>query len=244
MKNVTLKEKFDSAYSLLSVDSISIDTFEDVRKLIQGYNPRIDSQLETISHSVVDLKKIFSGDIISLSAAHLPEETEGERKRKKILLFIIKNWNDLLTEVTRVKQEFEGNNPNINSSNHLQQVLSSAKGPFGAITLIAIVIVSFSVVLWGKNNTHSSPSVLPAKSSVVTQSPKVKVILFHGEKLPLSSLHIGHGPDCFSLSGIAVPHYHALQKGIVVALDGKTIEDPGGCGFGKVSETQVVEIVN
>jgi len=37
-------------------------------------------------------------------------------------------------------------------------------------------------------------------------------------------------------------HYHALHNNSVTSLDGTEVQDPGACGFGKVNETEIVEV--
>ncbi|MCL5435410.1 MAG: hypothetical protein M1405_03405 [Patescibacteria group bacterium] len=137
--------------------------------------------------------------------------------------------------MARVKTELEkSENSNKNSRETLHRIVSSAKGPFGIITLVAVLIAG--VLLYtnfaGKNLDLPKQNASPA----VTLKPKIKVITVNGKQIPLSETFIGTGPDCDS------PHYHAKNEVSVKALDGSIIQDPGGCGFGRVKETPVTEV--
>jgi len=39
-----------------------------------------------------------------------------------------------------------------------------------------------------------------------------------------------------------VEHYHALNHQSAKAIGGSEVVDPGGCGFGKVSDTKIEDI--
>ena len=67
------------------------------------------------------------------------------------------------------------------------------------------------------------------------------MIVFNGKQIPLTELTTGQGPECLNGSN-ETPHYHAKDHTSAQALDGSTVSDPGGCGFGKVKEVQVIEV--
>src|SRR5260221_14717372 len=99
-------QKMMSAYQLLQQDILSVGTFENVRTILKGIHPGIDEKLEQCSQALSKLQKIQSGDIITLSAEAIPEDTEENKKRKKALLFFINSLKDLKSEIQRIDSEF------------------------------------------------------------------------------------------------------------------------------------------
>src|SRR5205807_397699 len=146
---------------------------------------------------------------------------------KKALIFFINSINNLKSEIKRVQTELNKKNK---SSNSFDKIVSGAKGPFGIITIVAVIIVAIALFVMPKNNTTKQQSVAVTPAAQ-TSGAKVKAIIFKGKTIPLTQFQIGHGPDC---GGSGVPHYHAPNETTVKALDGTVLQDPGGCGFGKV----------
>lgn len=246
------KKRIEEAYKLLAKESTSLEKFESIRTLIKGLNPRLDALLENTSKALSNIEKLKKGDIIVLSAESLPENSPEEKKRKQTIIFLINSWRQLQSEVKRISLELEhmkGNNENnaaipVDKIASAGRITSVAKGPFGIITLGALIIVGASFFFAGKSNNtpiqQSKTEVLPAHTTPSTVS-KIQVIIFNGKKLPVKELHTDSGPECTSL-GTEAPHYHALRNSIVKAIDGTMVEDPGGCGFGKVKETEIVDV--
>lgn len=226
-----------AAHRLLTEETTSREKFEAVRALIKGINPQIDKLLAESSKAISNLEKFQKGDFVQLSAESLPEETEEEKKRKRAVLLFIKSWKDLQSEVERVRSEFgkERETPSEQASS-IGRIVSLAKGPFGIITLAAVVIVGTMFVLNSgrkepQRTSVFSPTNTPAKS-------KIQVIEFQGKQIPLSEINERSGADCDS------PHYHAKDHTSAKALDGSTVSDPGACGFGRVHEVEIVELEN
>lgn len=213
-----IKERILAAGELLSTTEISVAKFEAVRKLITGVNPKIDRILEQASKNLSKIRNFQEGNVISLSFEELPEETEEQKKRKKFIILFLKNWQDLKSEVELVNGEFGQNQPT-----NFGRVFAKLRGPFGLVTLAAVVIVVGSQFL-------NKPAV------VTLQKIKVKVIVFGGKNIPLENVYVGTGTDCDS------PHYHAKDHVSVIALDDTKVFDPGGCGFGKVKDTAILEV--
>jgi len=235
-----------SAYQLFESNSISISTFEHIRTLIKGLHPELDKKLETCSKALTTLQKFESGDIISLTAEGLPEDTEEKKRRKKALLFFIDSLKNLKNEIKRIDAEIT----NINTHGKSVQsqaigwgrIIGFAKGRFGIVTLIALAVIGFGLLKnHGKNSTASdsntlvSPSQLPSPLSTTNTAQTTKVIIYNGKQIPLSQLYIGRGADCDS------PHYHA-NTGSVTTTDETIIPDPENCGYGKVKDVQVIEV--
>ncbi len=234
-----------SAYELLQSGSISIDTFEHIRTILKGLHPGIDKKLEACSKALGKIEKIGSGDLITLSTESLPEGTEEQKKRKKALIFFITSIKDLRSEINRINKEFT----NAEKSGNTQQsglkswgrIIAFGKGPFGIVTLIALVVIGVLLLIGNHNSSLSSSKGLVqatlSPTAVPSSNPKIPVIIVNDKKIPLNQLHIGqpHIPGCDS------QHYHA-NGGVATALDGTKVIDPGGCGFGKVKDVRVIEV--
>ncbi|MBI2327875.1 hypothetical protein HYU92_06165 [Candidatus Curtissbacteria bacterium] len=254
------KERFLAAGRLLTQESTTIEKFEEIRKLIRGINPRVDRLLELCSDALSKIEKLKKGEVIELAAEQLPEKTEKEKRRKKAILFFARSWKELQSEVERVRSELADRNKKKSSQEQMAsfgKIAASARGPFGIITLGAVIVAGILIYLGNNQNqiqtqipvntpiVRSTPTVSPTPTLIPSTSPtlkkKIKVITYEGRRIALSELVEATGPDCTS-SPREVPHYHAKDRIAARALDGTMIADPGGCGFGKVSETKVEEV--
>ena len=101
------REKFEAAYTLLTEGTTTFQKFEKIRTLIKGYNPKIDKTLSAISVEINKLKQLQKGEVIELTVAALPEHTEEQKKRKRILLLFLTHWKQLRSEVRRVTEILE-----------------------------------------------------------------------------------------------------------------------------------------
>lgn len=251
------REKINEVILLMSFDSTSFAKVEKVLSLMHGVDPRLDMKLDTVSRALFALKNIQEGDVVELVAENLPEGSESEKKKKKALLFFIKSWRELREEVERVKVELDSvkNQSLDQQAASFAKIATFAKGPFGIVTVVAIILVGGFALVRGKTSQSQLPSTQPAAavstptptvSPTLTKSPsskaKTKVITFNGKKIPLDQLEVRTGPDCTN-SPTEAAHYHAANGQYVIATDGTKINDPGACAFGKVDETQIEEII-
>ncbi len=227
-----IKKRLIAVYELLSEESTSLKKFENIRILIKGVNPNLDKRIDEVSRLLSSFQKIQEGEIIELTAENIPEKTEEEKKRKKTLLLLIKAWKDLKNEVERLKMEFKKMEKRDQSKpENVGKIIAKAKGPFGIITIAAILVIGASLFVNSNKdkNLRNQVQTIPSTS-------KIKIIIFDDKKIPLSELVIGSGPDCDS------HHYHAKDHTSAKTLDGSIVNDPGGCGFGKVKEVPVLEV--
>ena len=104
MNSREARKRLQAAQTLLLELSTTREKFTAIRNLINGIHPKIDSALHQCDEHLSTWDKIESGDVIHLTADHLPENTEEEKRRKKFLLLFIKSWKDLKGEVARVEQ--------------------------------------------------------------------------------------------------------------------------------------------
>ncbi len=237
------KKRILAAQKILLEPSSSREKFDSLRTLTKGINPKLDKILDTCASSLKEVEKLHQGQLIELTAEHLPEYTEEEKRRKNALLFFIKNWKDLKSEVNRIRAELDVKDGQSNSLHnhalHWGKIIGFAKGPFGIITLAAIIIVTF-LIATKSNQPQPSTGVSPLNSP--TPSTQIqKAIIFQDKKIPLTELDLRSGPDCRS-GNTFFPHYHAKNHTSVRATDGTIIPDPGGCGYGKGSDVQIVDI--
>lgn len=233
-----MQQPMQAAHKLLLEETTTRQKFESIRTLIKGINPTVDKTLTQTSQALADYEKLHKGEVIELTAEKLPENTEEQKKRKKALLFLLKSWKQLLSEVERVQSEFEkekqeGGKPQDTWS----RIVAGAKGPFGIITLGAILIIGF---LAFTNDKAPNTAVAPVNTEIPSKHKKLG-IEYNSKIIPLSELQARTGPDC-TVSGEQVSHYHAKNEVSATATDGTVIPDPGSCAYGKVSEVTVVEI--
>lgn len=251
-----------AAEKLLTAQSTTLEKFESIRTLITGTNPKVDRALANCSKAFSTIENLQRGDLVKLTAENLPAETSEEKKRKKAILLLIRSWRELQSEIERIKRKLDAKSREEQTGAETTgQIAAFAKGPFGLITLAAIIIVAAwgllgqrqpqTTVLTG--TTVSSPSLspspspapaptpTPSPSPATTPKPKTKVIVFEGKKIPLTELVTASGPECTN-SPQEAPHYHAKNPQAARALDGTVVADPGGCGYGKVTQVPIEEV--
>lgn len=222
-----VKSKVFAAEKLLNAQTTTFDKFRSIQELLKDVHPDLDASLTKVRVYIDKIEKIQKGQIIELSAEHLPEETEEQKKRKKLLLFLIRSWKDLQSEVKRVEHEAEvgqGQRATI-------KILSAVKGPFGLITLAAVLVVAGIFLVRRAKTSPAREATSPGAEAV-----KVHVITVNGQHIRVSDLEIGTGSDCDA------PHYHAKDLTSVKTIEGSVLLDPGGCGFGKVADMMVSTI--
>lgn len=231
------RKRLEEANKLLVENSTSGEKLESLSAILKGLNPKLDKALQSCAENFSQIENLQSGDVISLTAQSIPENTEEEKKRKKAILAFIRTWKDLKEEVARVKSELENNQGPQQQAQGAGRIITFAKGPFGLITLAAVLIVGFlTITNLNKNKQTQNTQNQPSIQLRATPGNKIKVIIVDGKKIPLTELMESKGPECNQAT-----HYHAKNHSAAMALDGSKVSDPGGCGFGKVAEVEVVE---
>lgn len=231
-------EKFLAAQKLLTGDSTSKEMLDQVRILIKGLNPKVDQALSNCEKAISQIENLLQGDVIELSADNLPEGTDKEKKRKEAILFFLKNYRDLKTEIDRATNELESADDKSLDQNvqSVGKLLTSPKGAFGLVTVAAIVMAAVFVMT--RPATKSSEPIVKTSAQ---ESEKIQVIDVGGKKIPLTELKTGIGREC-KTGNQEASHYHAKDGASAQATDKFQVADPGGCGFGKVDEVKVEEI--
>lgn len=138
------REKIEAAYRLLTEETTTFGKFEKVRTLVKGFNPKIDQALAECSRVVSKLKKIQKGEVITLAAEGLGEDTPQKKKRKKALLLFLARWKTLKAEVKRVREIYQSDGTKLEKT---AQVAHGAKGPWGLLTGLAVGAVAVGGVL-------------------------------------------------------------------------------------------------
>lgn len=248
--------------NILNADNTTLDKVEPALALLKGIHPQVDKKLAQVSKQINNLKNLREGNVIELAAERLPEGDEKEKKRKKAILLFLKTLKELRAEIERVGDQIDAQEKGEQTgAESLAKTLGFAKGPFGIITIAAIVAVGAWVLTRG--NTSQSQRMTAQPSAIITSSPSpmvtptptpevspkqspaqkstVQVINYGSKQIPLSELEVKTGPDCTN-SPTEAAHYHARNGQSVRAADGSVIADPGACGFGKVSEVEIYEV--
>lgn len=231
------KNRLQEANKILVEDSTSAEKLQSLSLILKGFNPKLDKALKNCSQNFSRLENLQSGDVISLTSQSLPEQTEDEKKRKKAIIAFIRTWADLKKEVRRIQTELNNSNSPQQQAQSAGRIIAFAKGPLGIVTIAAVLIVGFLAF----TNLNKVPPAQDAHQSSyqsgTASASKIKGIIVSGKKIPLTELMVGQGPECDQAQ-----HYHALNHTSAKALDGSNVPDPGGCGFGKVSEVKVVDL--
>lgn len=134
-----IKRRTDAAMALLSESSTTLEKVRSAAGLLKGINKRLDSLAATCETVCASLELASQGAYIELGAMNLPEETDEQKKRKKLLLLFIRSWEDLKSEVSRVQSELAQGH-SVQDSSFWKNVLVGAAGPLAVITLVAVGI--------------------------------------------------------------------------------------------------------
>ena len=160
-------KRMNAAYALLAEPTTTREKISHACVLLKGAHPKIDELVMQCEKALSTIGKIEEGDVIGLSADHLPENTEEEKKRKKALLLFIGSWRNLKSEVGRVQAEFNQNpQSGAGQASMWGRIFRGAKGPLGVITVIAVGVVamqqtSVELIIQNKGCGTLQPSGVP-----------------------------------------------------------------------------------
>ncbi|MFC1711871.1 hypothetical protein ACFLZ1_04785 [Patescibacteria group bacterium] len=245
MKYKDCKKRILAANKLLKEKTTNRQKFESIRTLIKGINPQIDKQLALTSKALKKIEKIKKGKVIDLALESLPEKSKKDEKRKKALLLFLKRWKQLKSEVKKVNKELKKHQNFQESSlvdkvSSASKIIAKAKGPFGLITITAVVIVGSTLFITSRKpaNDVTKPVSTPTSIPEVVSKQTIKVVIFKDKQIPLTELVAEEGINCTE------PHYHSKDDFNITALDGSIVYDPHpeACGFGKVEDLELMEI--
>lgn len=177
------EEKIKTALALLAEESTTEEKVLKVVSLLKGINPKIDKHLEAADKIWGKIAKVKSGDVINLSFEELPEKTEKQKKRKKMLLLWLGHWRDLKSEVERINALKVSQAKAVETA----KILTTLKGPLGLITVAAAGIVAVSSFL-----NKQSVNVTIVNSGCRPIGPiSERAVNLPGLKLPTGSIVSG-----------------------------------------------------
>lgn len=144
-----IQDRLRAADKLLQAEGTTLGQFESVRTLLKGLHPKLDTLLTSCTKALSNLdklEKLQQGDVITISAEVLPETTEKEKKRKKMLLLFLAQWKQLKGEVGRIEKELatpSSGKPKTGAEKAMGvgRVIGFAKGPLGLVTIVAAGLV-------------------------------------------------------------------------------------------------------
>lgn len=208
------KEKIKTSLQLLCEDTTSIDKINKIASLIKGTNPVVDKHLVSVMSIVKQIQQVQGGDVIELSAERLPEDNEKNKKRKKLVLLLLSSWKNLQSEVTRISQLQElAATTGVASKETIVKtgkIVATAKGPLGAVTIIAAGIVALAGFLNSKAVNITVDNVgCPAIEPLIEQK-----INLPGLKLPSEAIEPGT-QGTITLPGLDLT-VDATQQGTVL----------------------------
>ena len=141
MDNRDAKKKLLAAQKLLG-QTDSLEKLMAVMMLLKGVHPRLDEMLHVTEARASELEKVLGGDFLGLVLEKMPETTEEEKRRKKLLAGFWRTWNDLKSEVARVQTEMDATQQNTDTTSKIwdfSRFISAAKGAFGIVTVVAVL---------------------------------------------------------------------------------------------------------
>jgi len=165
------KKRLSAAYGLLSESTTTLEKVRSLKSLISGISPELDKKWAELDRYISTIEHVESGEIIDLAVETLPEVTEEQKKRKKMLVLFFKYWNDLKGEVERVQKEFDSQKQSGQGSSMWARIFSASKGPLAVVTVIAIGIAALSATSVDITIQNNGCSTLYANSKVPISLP-------------------------------------------------------------------------
>ena len=140
------RKKLVAARDLLDGSTTTREKLLALTNLLSGVHPKTDALLGECNKWLATIGKIEHGEVIHLSAEMLPENTEEEKKRKKALLFFIKTWNELKSEVARIQSELEAQQPGSTQQQASMwgRIFAFSKGPLILVGVVAAGLTALS----------------------------------------------------------------------------------------------------
>ena len=228
-----IKAKVDAAMTLLSESSTTFDKVRSITGLLKGINPKLDELVVAGEKHLGAIENVTQGAVIELAAGALPEGTEEEKRKKKALLLFIKYWDDLKSEVARVRAELDSKSTQkANTGPAWWNILKAAKGPLAAITILAVgvaLLAATSVDIVIKNEGCST---LYSSSKMTVSIPGLRL---PGEPLasggsvtatipPLSVTVDGTSGTSLVLTSLKFNYTIQLSKSVTdIVFDGQSL---------------------
>ena len=180
------------------------------------------------------MSHIDKGEAIELVLEALPEGTEEEKKRKKLILLFLSAWKDLKKEVVRVQAELAkstGNHPVQSKAQSWGNILGVAKGPLGLITILAagwVLLSATSVEITITNRGCDTmyptsyaniplPGISLPKASITNGSTGVV-------RLPPLTLQVdGQTPGRVTLRALKLEYHFDIPADVSLTFNGESL---------------------
>lgn len=174
-------EKVRAAIAIMSEPELTLAKAQSILTLLSGINTKLDRLVRASTKALGTLELATSGAYIELVAEQIPETTPEEKKRKKTLLFFIQSWENLGREVLRI-ESLINNGQSVTDSSFWSAVLVGAKGPFAAVTLLAVVAVGL----------HFTSTTISIESDGCPPLTAERGVTLPGMVIPGEALRPGH----------------------------------------------------
>ena len=148
MDGKMVKQRMMAAQVLLEKKTIDASTISELKTLLSGFHPTLDKSLKRAEAAFLAIDKAGKGDVVELTLVALPDVTHEQKRRKKAILFFLKFWNDLKSEVERVQKEMGDDFAHQSiekKAGSLGAILGAMKGPLGIITVLALGIAALKM---------------------------------------------------------------------------------------------------
>lgn len=211
MHNTDMQKRIQAAHALLMEETTTREKFSHIRSLIAGINTSLDARLEEIEKHLSTWDKVQEGEVIHLSAEHLPENTEEEKKRKKWLLLFITSWKRLKGEVARVEAAMqEGSNVGSTGEKASMwgKIFGAAKGPLGLITVLAVGVALLN---------QSAVALTIENQGCATMYPSGSIPAIPGFSLPKDPIPSG-GSAVAEIPGLPVSVDGTAQSALTISI--------------------------
>jgi hypothetical protein len=186
-----IRKRTIAAYKLFEGDTISRKKFDAIRKLIKGINSDLDDALEKCSKALKNLELVSKKKVIPLSMKAIPEKTEKQKKRKKVLLLFLRRWKKLKRTVKKLSGAYEkGESGETDSVGEQAQGLGKqlffAKGKFAALMAVTVAAIGGVFYFTSQKTPEVTDTSMTQKSTeekkMVKVSPPVLVVGSEGEE--------------------------------------------------------------
>ncbi len=230
-----IQKKCQAAQVTLSSSFTTGDKIRALSQLLKGINPKVDLALKECSAAFNKLEKLEKFKVLELTAETLPESTEEDKQRKKLLILFLNFWNDLKSEVGRVEKEIANmQNKTQSTPQTLGNILGALKGPLGIITFIAtgIVLLSQTSVKIKITNDGCDPLLPNYQLPLSIRIPGLKlpnstIPSGASEELEIPPVPLtadGTTPNTIKLSGVGLSYIFNLEgSGIDVLYNKRSL---------------------
>ncbi len=172
-----IKRRFQTVMEILSSGSAPIAKLRSVGGLLSGLNPRVDGILKEYDKNLGVLEQLSDGDLVTLSAERLPEGTEEEKKRKRVVLAFLRFKEELASEIARVEKEMDSakSESGEHDASMWGRIFGAAKGPLALATVFAVVVGVMHTTAVSVLIENAGCATIDARTAVPVSIPGLKL---------------------------------------------------------------------